>query len=246
MGEILVVAAVLIGAALQRITGVGFALVVTPFLVLLLGPVEGVLLVNVTGALTSGLILLQVLREVEWRRYAVIAPASLIGIALGAIVVAAVPAPVLDLGIGLLLAAALTTMLVLRRVVLRPTLGRAIIAGALSGLMNTTAGLGGPAVTAYAIATRWPQESFRATAQAFFFTIASLALAAKLGLGGAALPELSVVLWVAVGVASVLGMVLGARLVSVLPVDGTRIALLAVSFLGAAATIARGVVGAAT
>lgn len=244
MGEILVVIAVLVGAALQRVTGVGFALVVAPFLVLLLGAVDGVLLVNVTGALTSGLILLQVRRRVEWRRYAVIAPASLIGIAWGAMVVAAVPAPMLELGIGLLLAAVLTLTLSLRSGTLRPTLGRTITIGALSGLMNTAAGLGGPAVTAYAIATRWPQESFRATAQAFFFTIACLALAAKLGVGGAALPEMPVLLWVAVAVASVLGMLLGARLVSVLPVDGTRIALFVVSYLGAAATIARGAVGA--
>ncbi len=120
MVEILVVAAVLLGAALQRVTGIGFALVVAPFLVLLLGPVQGVLLVNFTGGLTSGLILLQVLRQVEWRSYAVLAPAALVGIAVGALVVGTVPPTVLDLGIGLLLVFALTTMLVLRGAAMRP------------------------------------------------------------------------------------------------------------------------------
>ena len=46
---VLVIAAVLIGSSMQRITGMGFALVAAPFLVLLLGPIDGVIVVNVCG-----------------------------------------------------------------------------------------------------------------------------------------------------------------------------------------------------
>lgn len=243
MVEILVVVAVLLGAALQRVTGIGFALVVAPFLVLLLGPVQGVLLVNFTGGLTSGLILLQVLRQVEWRSYAVLAPAALVGIAVGALVVGMVPPTVLDLGIGLLLVFALTTMLVVRGAAMRPRRRYAVTAGVLGGFMNTTAGLGGPAVTVYAVATRWPQESFRATMQAFFFTIACCAIGAKLLFGAAALPELSAVLWMAVGAAALLGLAVGALLAPVVPAGAARAGLIVVSYVGAAATIARGVAG---
>jgi uncharacterized membrane protein YfcA len=59
----LVLAAVVLGAGMQRITGMGFALVATPFLVLLLGPVEGVVLVNLCGAVTAGAIIFRVARD---------------------------------------------------------------------------------------------------------------------------------------------------------------------------------------
>jgi uncharacterized membrane protein YfcA len=241
--EVLVVLAVLVGAALQRVTGIGFALVVAPFLVLLLGPVQGVLLVNVTGALASGLILLQVVRQVQWRRFALLAPAALVGTAIGALVVAWVPPPVLELGIGALLIVALTTMLVLRDATMRARRRHAVAAGLLSGFMNSTAGLGGPAVTVYAVATRWPQEPFRATMQAFFFTIGCSAIGAKLLSGAAGLPELSTVLWIAVGGAALCGLAAGGLLARRMPADAVRPVLIAVSYVGAVATMARGAVG---
>lgn len=241
--QILVIVAVLAGAALQQVTGIGFALVAAPFLVLLLGPVDGVLLVNVCGALTAGLILLNVLQEVDWRRYAILAPSALIGITLGAWAVGLVPSAVLDLGIGLLLAAALTTMLVPSASGMRPRRRYAVTAGALSGFMNTAAGLGGPAVTVFAVATRWPLTSFRPTMQAYFLTIGSCAFLVKLLTGAAAVPALPTWLWLAVVTAAVGGLVVGTRLTRVLPEAGARLALIVVSYIGAVATIIRGTAG---
>ena len=61
-------AAVALGAGTQRITGLGFALVSAPFLVLLLGPFAGVFVVNVLGVAASVLVLAQVRRDVDVRR----------------------------------------------------------------------------------------------------------------------------------------------------------------------------------
>ena len=54
------VVAVLLGAATQRLTGMGFALVSAPLLVAVLGPLTGVQLLQVFGIFGSALVLAQV------------------------------------------------------------------------------------------------------------------------------------------------------------------------------------------
>ena len=56
---------VCIGAVSQRATGMGFALLSAPFLVLVLGPLQGILAVNAASVLANSLILVQVWRDVE-------------------------------------------------------------------------------------------------------------------------------------------------------------------------------------
>lgn len=69
-GLLLVAAmAIFAGAMIQRVAGVGLALICSPFLVLALGPVEGVLLVNVLGVAINLAILVPTLRRVEFRKY---------------------------------------------------------------------------------------------------------------------------------------------------------------------------------
>ncbi len=111
----LVLAAVFVGAVAQRVTGLGFALVVSPVLVILLGPFDGVLIVNLCGALSAAIILAGVRRHVEWRRYLFLAIPALVGIVPGALLAYLLPDEALEIGIGRLLIAALTTSLVLRR-----------------------------------------------------------------------------------------------------------------------------------
>ena len=61
-------AATFAGAVAQRSTGMGFALLASPFLTLVLGPFEGILVANVCGTVASALNLSQVWRDVDWRR----------------------------------------------------------------------------------------------------------------------------------------------------------------------------------
>ena len=77
-------AAVAVGAGTQRITGLGFALVAAPFLVLLLGPFAGVLVVNVLGVAASVLVLVQVRRDVELRRGLLLSAPALVAVVPGA------------------------------------------------------------------------------------------------------------------------------------------------------------------
>ncbi|GAB3547546.1 sulfite exporter TauE/SafE family protein [Arthrobacter tumbae] len=240
----LVLASVVVGAGMQRFTGMGFALVAAPFLVLLLGPVEGVILVNLCGAVTAGAIFFRVFRMVNWRTYAILTMAALIGIVPASLAVRVVPAAVLQIGIGVLLAAGLTVLLALRSARLQPKRRYLWTAGALSGFMNTSAGVGGPAVSIYSMATRWEHHSFAATMQPYFFTIGSLSLAAKAATTPAEFPDISWQMWLAISLACLVGLAIGEIFAKRVSPRAAQIVLIVLAYLGAVATIGRGVLDA--
>ena len=76
---VLILAAVFIGALAQRITGMGFGLVSGPFLVLLLDPVSGVLLVNLCGIVAAATVFARTWREVEWPVFWKLAVGTVVG-----------------------------------------------------------------------------------------------------------------------------------------------------------------------
>lgn len=237
----LVLAAVVMGAGMQRITGMGFALVAAPFLVLLLGPVEGVVLVNLCGAVTAGAIIFRVARDINWRRYAALASAALLGIIPAAVLIRSIPPAVLEISIGVILAFGLTVLLALKSAQLPPRRRYLWTAGTLSGFMNTAAGVGGPAVSMYSIATRWQHRSFAATMQPYFFTIGAFSLVSKAVTAPASFPVLPWTMWLAVAIACLVGLVLGDVAARFVPARAAQVLLIVLAYLGAAATIVRGV-----
>ncbi|MHC6228234.1 sulfite exporter TauE/SafE family protein [Arthrobacter sp. MMS24-T111] len=241
----LVLGAVVMGAGMQRITGMGFALVAAPFLVLLLGPVEGVVLVNVCGAVTAGAIIFRVLRDIDWKRYVFLAAAALLGIIPAAFLIRLIPAPVLEISIGVLLAAGLTVLLALKSATLPARRRYLLAAGGLSGFMNTAAGVGGPAVSMYSIATKWQHKSFAATMQPYFFTIGTFSLISKAITAPATFPVMPLGMWGAVAVSCLAGLVLGDVASKFVPARAAQKLLVVLAYLGAAATIVRGVLEAA-
>lgn len=237
----LVLAAVVMGAGMQRVTGMGFALVAAPFLVLLLGPVEGVVLVNVCGAVTAGAIIFRVVKDIDWKRYAALAASALLGIIPAAILIRLIPAPVLEISIGVILAVGLTVLLVLKSATLPQRRRYLLTAGGLSGFMNTAAGVGGPAVSMYSIATRWQHKSFAATMQPYFFTIGTFSLISKAITAPATFPVLPLAMWLAVAVACLAGLVLGDLASKHVPARAAQFLLIILAYLGAGATIIRGI-----
>jgi uncharacterized membrane protein YfcA len=242
----LVLAAVVMGAGMQRITGMGFALVAAPFLVLLLGPVEGVVLVNLCGAVTAGAIIFRVMRDIDWKRYAALAASALLGIIPAAFLIRFIPSAVLEISIGVILAVGLTVLLVLKSATLPARRRYLFTAGGLSGFMNTAAGVGGPAVSIYSIATRWQHKSFAATMQPYFFTIGSFSLASKAVSAPDAFPVLPWTMWLAVALACLAGLVLGDIAAKFVPTRAAQILLIVLAYLGAAATIVRGMLDSLT
>lgn len=234
--------AVVLGAVLQRTSGMGTGLVVSPTFVLLVGPVAGVMLTNVTTVVSALALTIVMRRDIDWGRFWRIAPTIVLGSLPAALLVGAVEAGWLEVVIGAALLVALAPMTLAWEL---PDLGRAAapVAGLTGGFLNTAVGVGGPAVLLYARATHWAQQAFAATLQPIFLTMGVVSLLTKTLTGAASgatgLPEWPLVV---TAVASVpLGVLLGGRVARhVSPATGRRVAI-AVVVIGATATLVRGV-----
>ena len=173
---------VMAGALTQRVTGVGFALVCAPLLVLIVGPFEGVVLSNLLGLTVSVIVFIAHWRDTEWRKGLLLAVPALIAIPFGAYVAKNVPPAPLMVIIGLLVIVALGAVLLSERARVLRGPGGAVVAGASSGFMNVTAGVGGPAIVLYAVSTAWEHRKFVATFQFYSIFTNTASLAAKGGL----------------------------------------------------------------
>lgn len=175
--------AVVLGAALQRVAGMGMGMVAAPVLTLFLGASVGVLVSNV-AAIVTALIILRALRDgVEWRRVVTILPLMLVGSVLGALTVREAHAAWLDVIVGGSVLLALGASAILRRHVRIQGRSVAVATGLAAGFMNTTSGVAAPAWTAYALATRWDHRSFAATLQPLLVVMNAMSVATKLGFG---------------------------------------------------------------
>ncbi|MDN5901189.1 MAG: sulfite exporter TauE/SafE family protein [Brachybacterium sp.] len=171
--------AVLAGAVSVRTTGMGFALLSSPFLVMALGPFEGILVTNVCGIVAALLNLTVIHADLDWRRAAKVVPAGIVGTVPGALLVLWLPAPVLAIAISLLVIAGLLFTIVSRSLQVPNSFWVGAGGGFASGVMTVTAGVGGPGLVVYALATQWEHRSFAATAQLHFAVLGVAALITK-------------------------------------------------------------------
>lgn len=239
---VLLLAAVFTGAVLQRVSGIGFAMVVAPFTIIAIGPAQGVVLVQLCGIASAMLVLTQVLRHVDWRAYGALLPASFGGIAAGALLSSRLPigpAEVLSAVAMLLLLAGSVSMGRLRE--MPRGAGAFSAAGGTAGVMTVLAGVGGAALTALQQATRWDHRSFLATLQPYFITLSAGTVLAKLLTTTDAWPALTLPVWGAIAGVMVAGIVLGgviARWLS--PALASRLTV-ALALVGALAALADGI-----
>lgn len=242
----LLLVAIVVGGSLQRVTGLGFAMVAGPFMVLLLGPEQGVLMVNLCGSTSALLILTRVVRKVDWRRFAVMAVASVCTTVPGALLVRDASDAALEVTVGAVVIVGMSVALLAGR--LRsdrrwwPAGARwpAAVAGSLSGAGSVAAGIGGPPLAAYSVLDRWDPVRFAATLQPFFVVNAMGAMGSKLLLTDARLPHLDPWAWVAIAVACVAAVVVGDRLARVVSREATRRVLVVLAYAGGLATMLRG------
>jgi len=174
---------------------------------LLLGPFNGVLVINACGMVTSLVVLTQVWRDVDLRRAALLVGSALPAVVAGAWMARSLPAPPLAIVVGVLILVALVAVVTSERArVLRGTPG-AVIAGLGSGFLNVTVGAGGPAVAVYAVSIGWAQRRFAASAQLVFAALGAASLIAK---GGH--PSMSATGWSLVVAGLLIGILIGHHL----------------------------------
>lgn len=239
----IVLASILLGAVAQRIAGLGFALLIAPFLVIILGPHAGVLLVNICGVVSSSIIVGRVWKDIDWSMFRWLMVPSVFGSIPGSLLAVAVPSAPLSVTVGAIVLVALSVSLVLQRsaVVLRGNVPK-VVAGFAAGVTNSMAGVGGPAVSAYAILSRWPQRPFAATLQPFFVCIGTVTLTVKLLLDPSQAPVLAPWMWIAIGLTIIAGIFTGERLARFVRDDQARLFVIVIAFVGAAFAIVKGLV----
>lgn len=227
--------AVFVGAMAQRTTGLGFALVAAPLLVVIAGPVAGVSMANVLSAVLCLVVLAGTWRDVRWKRALLLLVPSVLGVHFGAQVAMALPPALLLVSVGGLCLAALAVTAFSRKLRLLPGRTGALAAGALSGFMNATAGVGGPALAIHAVSERWPREMLIGTGQVFLLGVNIMSVIAK------GLPTPDPVAWIAAGAALAAGAFAGHFLNKRINIRTGQRLVLMLAFAGSAAAVVRGV-----
>lgn len=173
--------------------------------------------------------------SLDWRRAGWLAPTGLAGVLLGGVTVHRLPTPLLAVVVSVMVLVGLLITVLGHRAVLSPSPVVAGVAGLASGFMTATAAVGGPALVIYALATRWAQARFAATAQLYF---AVLGAAAVVQLG--ALPDLTLPGWLVLAAALALGLVVGNVLARHLDARQALRLVIAVAAVGALLTLVQG------
>lgn len=234
-GDALLMAGVLLlGASVQRLAGIGLALVAGPALALVLGPAEGVRLCNVAAGAICVFGLTTVWRQVRPGAMVPLLAAAVCTVPIGALTAARLPAPVLLTGMGAMVCGAVGLVMAGARAESLRGTGGAVTAGAVSGFMNSSAGIGGPAVSLYAVNAGWTVREFVPNALFYGVVVNIVSVTAK------GPPDLTAHAWVlcaaAVAGGALVGRVLGDRV----PETPARRLVLVLGLAGGAATLTKG------
>lgn len=221
------------GAAIQRVTGLGFSLVCAPALIAAEGALPGVRLVNVLALVMNLVLLVRLRGDVRWRDgLRVLVPAAVLAVPAG-ILARRLDPSLLTVLAGVTSLVAVATVATGRRF----RLG-AVAAGALAGVGNVVAGVGGPAVAAYALGEGWPPRQIRASLQAIFAGLNVVSIAA---LGP---PSISGLRAAALLAALLGGLLLGDVLGHFATEAAVHRGMIIAAVAGSLAAIARGLAGA--
>jgi uncharacterized membrane protein YfcA len=231
-------AAVLAGAAVQRITGMGMSLICAPILMFIFGPLTGVALASGVGLLASTGILALTWRFLDLRRGLLLAAGASLVIPPAAFTLRLIDTSSLKLATGVLVLGAV--LLTLRRETGRASAdGTALrlVTGAFSGILGVAAGVGGPPAAVYAARVSWAGPSVVPTFQLLFLVVGGLTLASA---GDLRIPAHS---WIILLAAMAAGFGLGSFLASRVPAKAAQRSTLWISAAGAIATAVSGVQG---
>lgn len=158
--------AALAGAAIQSATGLGFALVLSPALFVVMEPAEAVTAVLLLGAALCTLVLVESRRVATHGLGRLLVPA-LPGLAAGMVLLTTLSKEPLQVGVGVAVIAAAGWQLWHPAPVRFP----AWVAGALSGALTTSISVNGPPLALWLEAQRVPPPEFRTTLAAAFLIL---------------------------------------------------------------------------
>jgi uncharacterized membrane protein YfcA len=240
VGSTVLVAAlfgVLVAGMMQRITGIGFALVASPVLIVAVGADEAVRLVIVTSLVSSGYSLFATRRECRLRQVLPLLPFAVLVIWPAGLVARAIDPAASSLAAGVVVLLALAVAFHPKGVPGGSTWVQAGVAGSLSGAMNAVAALGGPMAAAYGIGRKWG-SSLVPNMQLFLLITSLVVLAVR----GWPATTSSAQLWVLM-LAAAAGVGLGGHLAGHVSPSRAGLFTASIAALGALVAIGRGFSG---
>jgi uncharacterized membrane protein YfcA len=226
-----------LGAGAQAVTGIGFALVCAPFLVLALGGDDGVRLSNLFGIAVNVLMLgAGDWKSINWRVLPALAVPGILAVPLAAWLISGDSPQTLSLITAILVLAAVVALIFgLRIDRLRGAAGAAM-ASVLSGSMTAISGVAGPPIAVYAANLDWTPNVQRGTLAAYFLCVNA---AAVLSRGVPGMPTAIFLEGVSMVVLGFAGGVVAARLLDQRTVRGVTLALAAAGALASIAVALR-------
>ena len=240
---LVIVAAILIGAFFQRITGLGVGLVGGPVLSLFLGPVAGITMVNGLSIVNAVNNAWAVRKQTDWRKFRLIAGALVIGSLPAVAVIYFLNGPWLLIAIGAFVLLALGGSLFPadKFNVSADAKGPLIAFGVAGGFMSTIAGICGPVLTVYSRITGWDYRELVATLHPVLVVANTVSFLLKLVLlGGVDFTGTPLWLWALAIAMLFVGAWLGDRVSARISTPMARSLATALAAAGAGAVLIRG------
>lgn len=246
MITLFVAGSLVLAAVTHRTSGIGFALVAVPLLSLAIGPWYAASLANMGGMLVATVVMLQLRRDIDWKIVPVISTVAVIGCIPGALLAARLNPKVLGIAIGLTLLVAITIVILASRTrsASAPRHARIWIPSLafVSGFMNASAALGGPALTVLAAVTDWKHSRFVASIQPAFVLMGLMTIFARSIARDDQFPPTGFGEIASMAIGLLIGLAAGTWLADRIPVRWARRITFAIAYLGAVAALLRGVV----
>ena len=234
MAEVGLGCVVLLGAAVQWLTGMGFALVAVPALVLLLGTGDGVALANCAAGVICLVGLTSGWDRVRLKAMVPLILAAACTVPLGTWVSNHLPERVLLASMGVLVVIVVLLLMRGARVHSLSGLRGALGAGAAGGFMNAAAGLGGTPVSLYAVNAGWTIREFVPNGLFFGLIVNIFSVATN------RLPHLAQAQWIAAATGLTIGALIGRALSGRIPDRHARRLVLLLALTGGISALIKG------
>ncbi|MFJ9417860.1 sulfite exporter TauE/SafE family protein [Streptomyces sp. NPDC101227] len=232
--ELLLGGIVVLAASVQWLTGMGFALIAVPVLVLMLGPAQGVVLANCAAGVISIVGLAAGWRRVRIGAMVPLVIAAACTVPAGSWAAARLPEPVLLVGVGTLVTLAVALVMGGARMPALTGMRGAVTAGAVGGFMNSAAGVGGPPYSLYALNAGWSIHEFVPNAQFYGIAVNVFSVAVN------GVPRLSGSAWAVTVAAMLAGALIGRALAPRVRERGARRLIFALALAGGFSVLIKG------
>lgn len=226
---------------MQRIGGMGMGLISGPILAMVIGPVDGILLVNLLAAINAVMASYSMRENIDWPMVRRMGPVMIIGSLAGAMLIKSISIPVLQVLVGSLITVALLIVTFGTRF-MPPVRGAlpVVLTGGIAGFSNTLAGVAGPVITVYCRAAKWQHLRLAATLQPLFVVAGLLSFSVKEITGAASMDSIPWGVWPASICAMVVAISIGKRIARRVNPDSAKNFATILAFAGAISVGIRG------